>query len=284
MHKQYRHALIVEGGAMRSVFSAGLLDGFLQRQFNPFDFCIGVSAGASNLAMFLSGHEKKGLQFFLDVSQHKAFISLARFLRGGHLMDLQWLFHLISNADLDLSPLSRQTEPLLICATDVETGKAEYIEASPENILDALQASMALPLIYRQFPAFQGRPMADGGMADGIPLGEAMRRGANKIMVVRSRPQSYVKRDTPGHRYIRWKVRHYPALSRAMQGRVQRHRAIADCIQNPPPGIEIVDICPPEQFRMGRFSRNREQLLQGYHVGLSMADDAINKWMTFSSD
>jgi len=55
MHKQYRHALIVEGGAMRSVFSAGLLDGFLQRQFNPFDFCIGVSAGASNLAIFLSG-------------------------------------------------------------------------------------------------------------------------------------------------------------------------------------------------------------------------------------
>ena len=55
----FQNALIVEGGAMRSVFSAGLLDGLLQQRFNPFDFYIGVSAGAYNIVVYLVG--KSGL-------------------------------------------------------------------------------------------------------------------------------------------------------------------------------------------------------------------------------
>ncbi|MDQ6992302.1 MAG: patatin family protein, partial [Mariprofundus sp.] len=230
----YKNALIVEGGAMRSVFSAGLLDGFMQKQFNPFDLCLGASAGASNLVMFLTGKQQRGLHFFLDVARHREFISFARFLRGGHLMDMQWLFDMIARAELDLALLENQPVPLLICATDVCSGKPVYIPAKAKTVMAALKVSMSLPLIYREFALFQGREMTDGGMADAIPVHEAIRRGAKNIMLVRSRPASYIKKDSPGHRYIRWKLKAYPALVSAMEGRVQRHQAIIRLIQTPP--------------------------------------------------
>lgn len=87
-------ALVVEGGALRGVFSTGVLDGFLEAGFHPFDFFIGVSSGASNLAAYLAGMKGRNRKIYLDYSLRPEFISLARFLRGGHLMDLDWLWEI----------------------------------------------------------------------------------------------------------------------------------------------------------------------------------------------
>ena len=270
--------LVVEGGAMRSVFSAGLLDGFLQRGFDPFDGYIGVSAGAGNLAGFLAGAEGKSLELFLGMSGRSGFISPLRFLGGGHLLDLQRLFDAVAGSGLDIPGIYRHGRPLLVGATDVATGRPVYLDTTADNLMDALMASMALPLMVRELPVIGGRLMADGGMADAIPVREAMRRGAESIMVVRSRPAGYVKRDTPGHRYIRWRLRRHPQLRRAMAGRVQRHADTLALLHRPPAGVRIVDVSPPAVFRMGRFATRREQLLEGYRAGLAMAPDAIAAW------
>ncbi|MDQ7000163.1 MAG: patatin family protein [Mariprofundus sp.] len=271
-------ALIIEGGAMRSVFSAGLLDGFLQRDFNPFDCYIGVSAGASNLAMFLAGEQSRSLQFFIQLAGRKDFISPIRFLRGGHLLDLDMLMAAIMAEKIDLAAIFRNKKPFLVCTTDVENGKPNYFETNASMLLDALKASMALPLIYRKFPVLNGRASVDGGMSDAVPVAEMIRRGATRLMVVRSRPAAFIRKDSWGHRYIRWQLRDYPLLVHAMQQRVERHRQVNRIIARPPPGIEIVDICPPAHFRMGRFASDQQQVLLGYHAGLSMADDAISQW------
>ena len=84
--------MVVEGGALRGVFSTGLLDGFLEAKFNPFDFYIGVSSGASNIAAYLSEMTGRNRDIYLDYSLRPEFISIARFLRGGHLLDLDWLW------------------------------------------------------------------------------------------------------------------------------------------------------------------------------------------------
>jgi len=272
-------ALVVEGGAMRSVFSAGLLDRFLQENFKPFDFYIGVSAGASNLAAYLSGEARKSLDIYLDFALRKEFISYRRFVGGGHLLDLDWIISAtLSQSFLNIPAIYRQEKPFYVCVTEVASGGAHYVKTNPENLARVIKASTALPLIYRGFPEVDGRAMTDGGVADGIPIKEAIRLGAKRIMVVRSRLAGYQKRDTLAHRYIRWKLRGHAALVATMRERVKRHEQTVALLANPPPGVSIVDVFPPDQFVLGRFTRDRDRLLKGYEIGFETAMDAIARW------
>lgn len=273
------NALIIEGGAMRSVFSAGLLDGFLAEHFNPFDLYIGVSAGAYNLATYMAGRSGLSLRIFLELATSKNFINYSRFILGGHLLDLDWLFA-TAMAESHFAPeqVYAQGKPLYVCVTDVNSGKAVYVDTNPDNLEQAIKASTALPLLYRGFPLVEQRPMTDGGVADGIPVAEAIRLGAQQIMVIRSRPESYIKKDTLGHKFIRWKLRKNALLIKTMNERVKRFDDAIQLIRNPPPAIKIVEICPPENFTIGRFNRSREYLQQGYAAGICQARQAIQEW------
>jgi predicted patatin/cPLA2 family phospholipase len=272
-------ALVVEGGAMRSIFSAGLLDCFLQHGFNPFDFYVGVSAGASNLAAFLSGTPRKSLEVYLNFALRGKFISYGRFLYGGHLIDLDWLLAATDSQGLfDFPAIFRPGKPLYVGLTELASGKAEYVRAGPDNLGIVIKASMALPLFYRGFPEVDGRPMTDGGIADGIPVRQAIRLGAKRIMVVRSRSRAYRKQDTWMHRYIRWKLRKHAALVATMRERVKRHDEVIELIRRPPPGVGIVDVCPPEHFGVGRFTRDRDSLMKGYQIGFETGQDALARW------
>lgn len=272
-------ALVIEGGAMRSVFSAGLLDRFLQQQFDPFDLCIGVSGGACNLLGYLAGAEGKSLNIYRTVIAHKSFISYRRFLTGGNLIDIDWLtWFIFSNDSLLPANLPLDRRPLLIATTDVDSGQANYVRATRDNLKDALTASMSLPLLYRHFPLLDGRPKTDGGVAAHIPIAKAIALGATRIMVVRSRPREFKKRDTLGHRWIRYKLRRHRCLVATMRQRVALHQCAVTLLQTPPAGIHIVDVCPPQNFTAGRFSRSLRILEQGYASGLNAADHAIREW------
>jgi predicted patatin/cPLA2 family phospholipase len=275
----HESALVVQGGAMRSVFSAGVLDGFLDRQFNPFDFYIGVSAGASNLAAYLSGESGKSMQIFRDFARRPEFMNFGRFLRGGHLLDLDWLFEItFGRTHFDLSAIYNHAKPLYVCVTEVETGSAIYVDTNANNLAQALKASTALPVFYRGFPLLNGRAMTDGGVADAIPVARAIELGAKKIMVVRSRPANFRVTDTLAHRWIRRQMRRYPQLHATMKQRVQRHEAALVLIRNPPDEVKIVEVCPPAKFTAGRFSRGSEKLELGYQAGQQAADWATEQW------
>jgi len=272
-------ALVVEGGAMRGVFSTGLLDGFLERRFNPFACFVGVSAGAGNLAAYLAEMPGRNLRVYTDYSLRPEFLDFARFLRGGHLMDLDWLWRTtISEIRLDLDRIYARRKPLIVCLTDVLAGKAVYRETDAGNLEQTLKASSALPILYRGFPLVDGRPMADGGLTDGIPVGEAIRRGASRIMVVRSRPRNYEKRESFLQRVMRWKMREWPQLTAAVAQRVERYNEAVALIRRPPLGVSVVEICPPENFRPSRLSRNPDALFEGYRQGRDMAEEAMAQW------
>lgn len=264
---------------MRSVFSSGVLDGFLEKQFNPFDFYIGVSAGAVNLATYMAGTPGESLEIYLRYALHKRFISFPRFLRGGHLLDLDWLFEeTLAETHLDLAAVYNHGKPLYVCVTDVDTGQAVYINTNIDNLRQTIKASAALPLLYRKFPLIDGRPMTDGGVADGIPVAKAIELGAKRIMVIRSRHKHYLKKDTLGHQFIRWKLKHHPTLVAVMRERVKRHTDVIRLIRNPPDDVQIVEVCPPDNFLTGRFSRNRKLLQEGYESGVNLVEEVTQQW------
>ena len=279
MSARFQFALVVEGGAMRSVFSAGLLDGFLQQNFRPFDLFIGVSAGAANLAAFLANMPGRNIAIFRDYALRPEFINLLRFVRGGHLIDLDWLWQIV---DLDM-PLNKQAlanchSSLLVCLTDLVSGQPVYKQVNTDNIEAVIKASSALPLLYRDFPRVDGNPMTDGGVADSLPVIQAIEHGARRIMVIRARPHDYRKRDTVFHRYIRWRLGKHSNLAATMKRRIELYDASISLIRRPPAGVSIIEVCPATDFQAGRLCRNQDILMAGYQQGLDLTEHTIKRW------
>jgi predicted patatin/cPLA2 family phospholipase len=272
-------ALVVEGGALRGIFSTGVLDGFLEAKFNPFNMYIGVSSGASNIAAYLAEMIGRNASIYMDYSRRPEFISIAKFIRGGHLMDLDWLWNItIHEVRLDLATIYIRNKPFIIAMTDVQNGHAVYKSTDAANLEHVMKASSAIPFFYRGYPEVDGRPMTDGGIADPIPVQEAIRRGARRIMVIRSRHRDYLKRRGFSDAIMRWYVWRYPLLRQRVAGRMQRYNEAVALIRKPPAGVSVCEICPPDTFRVSRFSQDRSILAEGYHQGRAMAGEAMASW------
>ncbi len=272
-------SLIVEGGALRGVFSTGLLDGFLERRFNPFDFYIGVSSGASNIAAYLAEMPGRNAKIYLDYSLRPEFINYPRFLRGGHLLDLDWLWDItIREIRLDLQAIYSRRKIFIAVMTDVQTGRVCYKATGPHDLEQTLKASSAMPLVFRGYPEVDGRAYTDGGLSDPLPVNAAIEMGAGKIMVVRSRTRTYLKRRSIFDEILKHHLRDYPLLREAVDLRIERYNESVRLIRKPPPGVEIIEVCPPDDFRASRLSRDRAVLEEGYGLGRSAALRAMENW------
>lgn len=272
-------ALIVEGGALRGVFSTGLLDGFVEARFNPFDLYIGVSSGASNLAAYLAEMPGRNYRIYTDYARRREFIDVWRFIRGGHLMDLDWLWEItIREMRLDLARIYSHGRLFLVGLTDVQTGTAIYKATHIADLEQVLKASSAIPVFYRGYPRVEGRPMTDGGITDAIPVAEAIRRGARHIMVVRSRHQDYLKVPGTFDLLFRRCLKHHPLLQQAIDVRAGRYNRTVALIRRPQEGICILEICPPKDFRVTRLSQNLQIIQEGYKQGRAFAEGAITEW------
>jgi predicted patatin/cPLA2 family phospholipase len=195
-------------------------------------------------------------------------------------MDLDWLWRItIAEIRLDLARIYARSGLFVVGLTDVESGKAVYQETDAENLETVLKASSAMPILYRGFPRVGGRPTADGGLADPLPVAAAIERGARRIMVLRSRPASYIKRENLSQALLQWKLKSYPDLCRTMAGRVGRYNQAVALIRHPPAGVAIQEVCPPEKFRPARLGRNKAVLVEGYRQGQRAAIGAMRTWL-----
>ncbi|MBB6217296.1 putative patatin/cPLA2 family phospholipase [Anaerosolibacter carboniphilus] len=190
------NALVVEGGAMRGIFSTGVLDAFLENGFNPFDICIGVSAGATNIASYLAEMYQRNYKVYTDYSIRPDFINWIKFMKGGHLVDLDWLWDAtIREIRLDLERIFSTKKQFFVGVTEVKTGKAVYLKPDKNNLEEIMKASSSIPVFYRNFLRINNIDFADGGLADPIPVMEAYKRNAKNIMVIRSRPYDYTMKS-----------------------------------------------------------------------------------------
>ncbi|MBY5923162.1 patatin family protein [Ferrimonas balearica] len=278
-------ALIVEGGAMRGVFSCGVLDTFLAHNFSPFDSFWGVSAGASNLAAYLAKMPGRNRKIYTDYSCRREFLTPGRFLRGGDLMDLDWMWTItLAELGIDKATLAADPRPFFLGVTRQDSGTAEYHAPDVDTLAETMKASSALPLLYRNGVRLNGHTYVDGGVADALPVAEAIRRGARQIMVLRSRPAHYQKSPSSLPALQRWLLRDTPQLVEPMLSRAQRYNDTLALIRQPPEGVTIVEICPPESFQLKRLTRDAEPLERGYELGMKAGEEAMARWKPFSGD
>ncbi|MBT0028729.1 patatin family protein [Vibrio alginolyticus] len=279
MEKVGSRALIVEGGAMRGVFSCGILDHFLASEFSPFDSFWGVSAGASNLAAYLAKMPGRNLKIYLDYSLRKEFISPSQLLRGGDMMNLDWMWNVtLEELGIDKSVLKADSRPFFLGVTRQDNGQAEYHLPDVDDLAETMKASSALPVLYRNGVSLNGIQYVDGGVSDALPVAEAIKRGAKKIMVLRSQPASYQKPRGRFSALTRKMLKETPGLIEPMLTREVRYNQTLALINNPPPGIEIIQVCPPETFKLKRLSRSPAPLRHAYELGIEARKEAIIRW------
>lgn len=266
-------ALVVEGGAMRGIFAAGVLDSFIDNNYRPFDFCIGVSAGSTNLAAWLANQRGRSYKVITDYSCRPEFINFPRFLKGGHWLDLDWLWDItIDEIKIDAKTMASQPIPLYVVTTKVDTGRAAYIKATPDNLNELLKASCSVPVAYRHFPRINNEPMTDGGVADSIPVIKAYELGARNITVVLSRPFGYRKTPVRNKWLVRKLLSDFPALYKAMIHRAESYNDAIDFIENPPKDCKLTVIAPPESFSVGRITTDQDKLNAGYQLGMEASN------------
>lgn len=226
-----KRALVVEGGAMRCIFLIGVLDRFIANDFYDFDLCIGVSAGSTTIAAYLAGMYGRNYRVTADYSTRKEFINAFNFIRGKHYMDLKWLWDHCERYDpLDVEKMLARGIDFYVGVTSVDAGEVEYIQPTRDNTISLLMASCAIPIVYRSPIKVNDKSYVDGGIADPIPIEEALGHGANEIVIIRSRKKEF-QMLSKRNKIQDFLLRDYPKVREAVNKRGTRYNASIDLIR-----------------------------------------------------
>ncbi|MGL5335474.1 MAG: patatin-like phospholipase family protein [Enterovibrio sp.] len=191
--RKQRIALVTQGGGQRGIFTAGVLDSFIQAQFDPFELYIGTSAGALNLATYIAKEHGFAQQFITEYTTDPRFFNLLKYIRRQQTMDLHWAMQQakLGNSevfDLDFARRHMHDREAFACATNKQNLQAEYLPMFDDDWQEVLMASSAVPFLYNQTVNLREKELIDGGVSAAIPVKEAFQRGADIIVVIRTEP------------------------------------------------------------------------------------------------
>jgi predicted patatin/cPLA2 family phospholipase len=261
-------SIIVEGGAMRGVFPAGVLKSFADHNFNDFQLYIGVSSGACNLTSYLSGNHDRNYGAYIELMSQKRFISWRKFLLGKDLMDLDWLWEeLAHNYPINEQLINKGHKEFIAVATNVDTGLPAYLKPGPSNIYKVLLASSGVPIVYRNFTKIFENRFTDGVVSDPLPIQYAIDRGAKEILLLRTRPADYRSKDNLMDRAWSLFLMKYPKLRISFDNHNKIYNDSIEVINNTHQGITVHQICPPETMKTERMSQDVQNLIDDYHLG-----------------
>ena len=293
---QPKVALIAEGGGQRGIFTAGVLDAWLEQSYDPFDLFIGTSAGSQNLTSYLARQKGYAKRLIRGLSRNKRFFQLGRGLVGKHIVDLDWYFDKTTEVnraiDFKTAKTSLGERELLITATNARDRKAYYLSPTGESgqWRDLLKASSALPFLYKQGVKLtpwlnakaanethiveeqaQSDFYLDGGLAAPLPVREAYNRGARKIVVIRTVDANFQAQSA-------WvqKLRSFAIASgycpKTLDYLIQHEKAYLDeleFIANPPSDVEIIQIFADEKLHSKLLGSSNNDLRFDHKLGLA---------------
>lgn len=265
------NALVLEGGGMRCAFTSGVLQ-VLAEAALPFSRVIGVSAGASAGASFVSGQPERNRKIFVEWPSLYPYFGFRHLFQTGGFLDSDLLFDTIPNRILPFDYERFFSSGISFAAgvTDCRRGRPLYLAPSRDDgegdLNRILLASNTLPLISRPV-RLQGEVLCDGGLSDSIPVLRALELGSRRVLAVLSRPRSYRKAPSRLAPLITLRHPRFPAMARAMKTRHGRYnRTLTEIARREAQG-ELFVIAPRTTGGAGRTERSREVLEQLYQHG-----------------
>lgn len=280
-------ALVCEGGGQRGIFTAGVLDEFQRAGFNPFDLLIGTSAGAQNLSAYVCGQAGYARRVITRYTTSAEFFNPLRFVRGGHLIDLDWLVDVTSkNMPLAMERAEKlliDGREFLMCACRSDDYTPSYFSPTKDSWLPIIKASSAIPGFYRMGVDLDGVSYQDGGISDAIPVEEAYRRGADTIVVIRTVPSAMFYTPQWMKRMEQWlSESSLQQLVHMVQHHESSYHRIQQFIENPPGNLRIFEIFPPKPLASSALGSRLPALNQDYHLGRRCARyflSAASHWL-----
>jgi len=260
-------ALVVEGGALRGVCSAGGVVALEHLGFTDlFDHVYGTSAGAMNASYFLAGQARLGIRVYYEDMNRREIVNPWRFW---NILDLNRLFaeSILGQKRLRLDAVLASRSKLFIAALEAESGAGMLFDAQAlgqeEKLLAALRASTAVPFLYRRPTLVDGRLCLDGGLVNSFPIADALAAGCTDVLVLLTRPHGY--RRPPAGPFLRWlfnrlHARGNPLLARAFARRHEEDAAIRDLAfgrASAPAGANVATICTDDGEVVGRMTTDR---------------------------
>ncbi len=263
------NGLVLEGGAMRGIFTAGVLDSLMEKDV-IFDGIVGVSAGACFGCNYKSHQIGRTVRYNLKYAKDPRYCSIRSFLRTGDMFGAKFCYHELPDS---LDVFDRETyrqDPtrFYVVATDVRTGEPVYKELNymDRTDLEWVRASSSMPLVSN-IVHLEGMRLLDGGISDSIPLRFMQDKGYERNVVVLTKPVSYKKDPNSAMPYIRMRYREYPEFIRAMQNRHIMYNDEKEYILDEEERGNAFVIAPDEPLPLGHICHNRELIQRTYDIG-----------------
>lgn len=275
--------LVLEGGAMRGMFTAGVTDVMLENNIT-FDGLVGVSAGACFGCNYKSRQAGRSIRYNLRYCHDKRYCSIHSLLTTGDLFGAQFCYETIPQYldPFDYEAFSANPMEFHVVCTDVESGQALYypLSTARNEEMDLIRASASMPLVSR-IVEVNGQKLLDGGIADSIPLRYFQQQGFTRNVVVLTQPDDYEKKPNRMLPLMRVALRPYPHLIDALAHRHEMYNATTAYVHMQETLGTCFVIRPRSKLAVSRIEHDPRKLQAVYEEGRNIALDQLDALKSF---
>ena len=274
--------LVLEGGGMRALFTAGVLDALLDVKELDIDGIVGVSAGALFGANYVSGQKERAIRYNKKYARDKRYMGLHSWITTGNAVNKEFAFYEIPfKLDVfDQEKFKQSKIDFYVVMTNVENGQAEYVLIKDVfEQMEYLRATSALPFASKIIE-INGKKYLDGGISDSIPIDYCQSLGYDKIIVVLTRPENTHKEDKLNFLY-KLVYRKYPNLVERLINMGKDYEVVLKKIKDLENENKIFVIRPPEVLKIGRLEKNEDKIQNVYDIGLNTGIKEIDNLLNY---
>lgn len=274
--------LVLEGGALRGLFTAGVLD-VLMESGVTFDGMIGVSAGAAFGCNLKSCQTQRVIRYNETYAKDWRYCSLKSLIRTGNLFGAEFAYHTIADEldPFDNVAFERNPMEFHLVATEVHTGRAVYrkISQGGTNLYEWLRASSAMPVLSKIIDV-DGYQLLDGGIADSIPLRYFQGLGYERNLVVLTQPSLYRKTPLKMQWLIEKRLSKYPALCKALAHRHEMYNRQLLYVAEQESKGNVIVIQPESTLPISHITHDRAKMRETYNLGRKAAEKKLPEIMS----
>ncbi len=282
----YQAGLVLEGGGMKGIYTAGVLDFFLDKEIE-FSSCYGVSAGACCLCSYLSGQKKRAYRINVNYLEQKAYCSVESLLKTGDLFGVDMCYTLIPDYldPYDYDAFNRYQGNAYAVVTNIKTGEAEYLQLKDmHQDTIAVRASSSLPLVSRNVK-IGDELYLDGGISDSIPIRRSMKDGNRKNVIILTKEEGYVRQPANSAELalIRARYMRYPKVYECMRERHLTYNNTLQYIEEMQSQGKVFVIRPKQKNNVGRVEKDKAKLDALYEEGYREAENCYLELLEYLS-
>ena len=278
--------LILEGGAMRGMFTCGVIDVFMENNIT-FDGTIGVSAGAAFGCNYKSNQIGRAVRYNKNYCNDKRYASFRSLIKTGDLFGADFCYREIpEKLDIwDYEAFQKNPMEFYVTCTDVLTGKPVYHKCTTgrNDDIQWMRASASMPMVSRVVEIGDNK-LLDGGVADSIPLKYFESIGYNRNVVILTQPLDYIKGKNQALPLAKIMLHKYPKLIKSMDERHINYNETTKYIREKEENGEVFVIRPSEPLNIGKMEKNPDELERVYQIGRKTAEQCLEKMNTFLRD